>query len=274
MGRRRSAFIQARSDTPPPPIREVNMSKLLYRTLAILLAALLSLPAIAASGTALDVDPDARIDAKSGAKVLVVGTDVFIGDRITTDARGLVQIRFTDRTELTIGPNSSLLIEDYLLREDESNGKFAINMLSGTFRFVTGRAAKNLYEIKTPTGTIGIRGTGFDTNVHPDHASLLLYQGEVVMCNTAGQCVTVEDICDIGMFDTQQAALLGNGNTLTGEDRTSMRAMFPWAVDESELRGDFRIDGARDCLNRTPEVVEREERDERPPQQEPGFNIP
>ena len=75
------------------------MSKLLTRALP-LLAAMLACPAIAASGTALDVDPDARIEAQSAARTLVVGTDVFIGDRISTDARGLVQIRFTDRTEL------------------------------------------------------------------------------------------------------------------------------------------------------------------------------
>lgn len=249
------------------------MSRLLTRALP-LLCAMLALPAVAASGTALDVDPDAHIEAQSGTRTLVVGTDVFIGDRINTDARGLVQIRFTDRTELTIGPNSSLLIEDYLLREDESNGKFAINMLSGTFRFVTGRGAKDSYEISTPTGTIGIRGTAFDTNVHPDHASLLLYQGTVVMCNSAGQCVTVEGTCDVGMFDTTEAALLGNGNDFTGEDRTSMRAMFPWAVDESALRGDFRINDARACLNRTPEIIEREERDDPEPQNRDNISQP
>ena len=232
--------------------------------LAFVLTAPMAAPALAASGTALGVDPAARLEDKAGAKTLIVGTDVFIGDRVVTDARGLVQIRFSDRTELTVGPNSALVIEDYLLREDGSAGKFAINALSGSFRFVTGRAAKDSYEIKTPTGVIGVRGTAFDLNSKSDHATLLLYHGAVTMCNNAGQCVSVEDICDIGMFDTSEATLLGNGLELQGDDRSSMRGMFPWAVDESPLRGDFRIDGARECLNRTPTVVEREERDERP----------
>lgn len=239
--------------------------------LAFVLTAPLAAPAFAASGTALGVDPDARLEDKAGTKVLVVGADVFIGDRVVTDARGLVQIRFSDRTELTVGPNSALVIEDYLLREDGSAGKFAINALSGSFRFVTGRAPKDSYEIKTPTGVIGVRGTAFDLNSKPDHGTLMLYHGEVTMCNNAGQCVTVRDICDIGMFDTSEAALLGNGLELQGADRTSMRGMFPWAVDESPLRGDFRIDGARQCLNRTPSVVEREEPDERrEPQERPN----
>ena len=88
-----------------------------------------------------------------------VGSDIFIGDQVVTDARGLVQIKFSDNTKLVVGPNSSLVIEDYLLREDGSGGKLAINALSGTFRFVTGGAAKDRYLIETPTGTIGVRGT-------------------------------------------------------------------------------------------------------------------
>jgi hypothetical protein len=237
--------------------------------LAFLLTALLAAPALAASGTALGVDQAARLEDKAGVRTLVVGADVFVGDRVVTDARGLVQIRFSDRTELTVGANSALVIEDYLLREDGSAGKFAINALSGTFRFVTGRAPKDSYEIRTPTGVIGVRGTAFDFNAQSDRTSLLLYHGEVTMCNTANQCVIVGDVCDIGMYDISDARLLGNGIDLRGAERTSMRGLFPWAVDESPLRGDFRIDGARDCLNRAPSVVEREapeSKDPPPPQ--------
>ncbi len=236
--------------------------------LALALAALTAAPALAASGTALGVDPAARLEDKAGVKTLVVGTDVFIGDRVVTDAAGLVQIRFSDNTELVVGPSSALVIEDYLLREDESRGKFAINMLSGTFRFVTGRAPKADYEIKTPTGIIGVRGTAFDSKVVEDHTSAIIYHGAIDMCNTGGQCVTVEETCDVGMFDSSEASILGNGADFQGAERTSMRGMFPWAVDESPLRGDFRVDGARTCLNREPSVVERPERESPEPPQE------
>jgi hypothetical protein len=219
---------------------------------SILMALLVVLPqsASAASGTALGVRQDAVLEQKSGKTTLVVGSDIFIGDRVVTDDKGLVQIRFSDRTELVVGPRSSLVIEDYLLREDGSGGKFAINVLNGTFRFVTGGARKDLYEIKTPTGTVGVRGTAFDGNVKPDHSSFLLYHGSIIICNNAGQCVTVSDHCDIGMFDPTQASFLGNAQDLTGENRTSMRGMFQWSVSEADLMGAFRIDGARECLNR------------------------
>lgn len=206
-------------------------------------------PAIAASGVAMGVDPAARLEDKAGVKTLVVGTDVFIGDRVVTDAKGLVQIRFSDRTRLVVGPRSALVIEDYLLREDGSGGQFAINALSGTFRFVTGGAAKDRYAIKTPTGTVGVRGTAFDLNVKDDHSSLLLFHGAVIMCNLVDQCVTVDDFCDVGMFDVAEAKLLGNTSDFRGAERNSMRGMFPWAVSEFDLLGAFRVAQARECFN-------------------------
>lgn len=242
------------------------MHKLLTSIVLLLLAAQ---PAFAASGTALGVDPAARLEDQAGVKTLVVGTDVFIGDRVVTDARGLVQIRFSDRTELVVGPRSALVIEDYLLREDGSGGRFAINALSGTFRFVTGGAPKDRYAIRTPTGTIGVRGTAFDLNVVTDHASLLLYHGAVTMCNLANQCVSVDDFCDVGMYDITQATLLGNADDFQGEQRNAMRGMFPWAVSESDLLSPFWVAQARECFTRTapsaPDSLVRSE-DNDPPQ--------
>ncbi len=95
----------------------------------------------------------------------VVGSDIFIGDQVVTGAKGQVQILFADNTHLVVGPNSALTIEDYLLRNNGSAGKFVVDMLAGSFRFATGESAKNRYRIDTPTGTIGVRGTGFDTFV-------------------------------------------------------------------------------------------------------------
>lgn len=239
----------------------------LLSSIALLL--LVAQPVLAASGTAVGVDPAARLEDKAGTKTLVVGTDVFIGDRVVTDAKGLVQLRFSDKTKLVVGPRSALVIEDYLLREDGSGGKFAINALSGTFRFVTGGAPKDRYQITTPTGTIGVRGTAFDLNVHEDHYSLLLFHGAVVICNKANKCITVDDFCDVGMADLSDAKLLGNTEDFVGAERTSMRGMFPWAVSESDLMSPFWVAQARECLNRapntgTPDSLVRSE-DEPPP---------
>src|SRR5687768_16406701 len=98
------------------------MHKMIWRApLACALVALglisLTAPTFAASGKALGVDPAAAVETKIDSKTLTVGADIFIGDRVVTGAEGLVQIKFSDQTELVVGPNSALLIEDYLLRD-------------------------------------------------------------------------------------------------------------------------------------------------------------
>ena len=239
-----------------------------------LLAALAGQTALAASGTALGVRPEASAETAGANRVLEVGADIFIGDLVTTGRKGNVQIRFSDRTELVVGPNSSLVIEDYLLRDDGSAGKLAVNALAGSFRFVTGGAPKDRYLIRTPTGTVGVRGTAFDLNVVADHTSLLLIEGAVRMCNLAGQCVDVDEVCEVGRFDLGSADLLGSAQTFKGDTRTRMRGMFPYAADQSSLLGAFRLEQAFRCLNReVPKPVPKDwpdEEEERPRRDQRG----
>ena len=97
-----------------------------------------SLALAAAPGTAVGVDPSADDTFGNSSRTLVVGADVSIGDTVVTGPTGQVQLLFKDQTRLAIGPNSSLLIEAYLLKDDATVGQFTINALSGTFRFITG----------------------------------------------------------------------------------------------------------------------------------------
>ncbi|MDC9824067.1 FecR family protein [Devosia sp. ZB163] len=227
------------------------MHFLIWRSpLALALFALTLSPTFAASGTALGVKPSAELESKTDTKVLTVGADVFIGDRVITGSAGLVQIKFTDQTELVVGPNSALLIEDYLLRQDDSAGKFAINALSGTFRFTTGRAPKDRYIITTPTGTIGVRGTSFDFNVDSADTRVLLYHGEAILCNKDKQCVTLSDTCELGQFDMTQSQILGHTDQFKGSAREDIKADFIYAVSQAPLLGQFRVEDAKQCFQR------------------------
>jgi hypothetical protein len=160
---------------------------------------------------------------------------VFIGDRVVTGADGQVQIKFTDQTELVVGPNSALLIEDYLLRQDDSAGKFAINALSGTFRFTTGRAPKDRYIIKTPTGTIGVRGTSLDFNSSSEETKVLLYHGQVILCNLDKTCVTLDDTCELGAYDLGRSEILGRTDDFKGAAREDLKASFRYAQSQAPL---------------------------------------
>lgn len=215
-----------------------------------LIACLSASPALSASGTALGVDPSAELQNKALTRVLTVGSDIQIGDKVVTGPSGQVQIRFSDKTELVVGPNSSLLIEDYLLRADNSAGQFAIKALGGTFRFVTGQAEKDRYRIETPTGTIGVRGTAFDFNVNPGETKALLFHGAIILCNKSEQCVTLDDVCELGQYDLRQSVVLGNADEITGEQREALKGAFRYAESQAPLLREFWVENARECFNK------------------------
>jgi hypothetical protein len=210
------------------------------------------------AGSALGVDPDADAALKGASRTLVVGSDIFIGDTVNTGPAGQVQILFADNTKLVIGPNSSLLIEDYLIRNDGSAGQFAINMLSGVFRFATGDSAKNRYRIDTPTGTIGVRGTWFEVRVdHDTHETfILLLRGIVDFCTGPGHkvCQQLADQCAVGHMDGSQADISGDARDSVGEEHKKLRQDFRYAANDAGLKAPFRFVQAYACLNKDPKV--------------------
>lgn len=220
------------------------------KALIALFSLLLASPALAASGTALGVKQSAALQTGTTTKVLTVGADIQIGDTVVTGPSGQVQIKFSDRTELVVGPNSSLVIEDYLLRSDNSPGNFAVKALGGTFRFVTGQAEKDRYRIATPTGTIGVRGTAVDFVVDPDQTRALLFHGAVILCNNAGQCVTLDDVCELGQYDLRESVVLGNADEITGARREALKGAFRYAQSQAPLLREFWVDNARECFNK------------------------
>ena len=199
-------------------------------------------------GTAVAVLPDASGTLGGISTTLIDGADLFEGQSITTGPAGQVQVLFGDQTHLVIGPRSSLVIERYLMRNDSTVEKLAVNALAGTFRFISGKSAKDAYSISTPTGTLGIRGTEFDFTVGgAGKTDVVLFKGQVVMCALSGACVTVSERCDVGsIVDRRETELL---------DRAPKRleaaiAGFPYIQSQRSLRRDFRVKTPGDCLQK------------------------
>ena len=203
-----------------------------------------------ASGTALGVDPDAEARGKSDTRTLVVGSDIFIGDRVVTGDAGLVQIMFVDKTRLVVGPRSSLVIEDYLIRNDGSSGRMAINALSGSFRFITGAAPKDRYVIKTPTGTIGVRGTALDIWSSELIAYVLQLHGSSFECPdaTPTDCAVLEAACELAILGDGEVTVIGHTDEISGAERERLKQMF--SLINANLLRDFRVAQDRRCLNR------------------------
>jgi len=209
--------------------------------LALILAG--AAPVAAATGTAVGVDPEAQAEAGGESRILVVGADVQVGERIVTGARGQVQIVFDDQTRLVVGPRSALVIEDYLVRSTGSASKVAIDALSGSFRFITGNSAKPAYSITTPTGSIGVRGTAFDFAVARGTTAVLLYHGAVELCSRGGRCVTLARRCEMGAATGAEAFLVNPGT----QNRETLTAQFRYLRSQAPLLAAFRVAETRTC---------------------------
>ena len=90
------------------------------------------------------------------------GDPVYLGDKIEAGPDAGLQIMLMDETIFTIGPDSAIVIDQFVYDPEKSAGKVGARVLRGVFRFVSGRVAANKpsdMEVKLPNGVIGIRGT-------------------------------------------------------------------------------------------------------------------
>jgi len=239
------------------------MQKWFSACAAALLAALVTSAALAdtPAGSAKGVDPAAAAELGGTARTLVVGSDIFIGDVVNTGPKGQVQILFADNTKLVVGPQSSLKIDDYLLRNNGDAGKFVVDMLSGSFRFATGNGPKDKYVINTPTGTIGVRGTrfdvwvGFDPSTKQQVTYIMHYLGVVAFRAThETKWKLLHDACTVGRIYSE-SSILGSSKTTTGDFRNQLKAEFRYSVNQSPLLRPFWFAQAFDCLVKAPDLT-------------------
>ena len=90
---------------------------------------------------------------------------------------GRLAISFLDDSILRLTEHSKIVIDDFVFDPDPSKSRLALNMASGTARFLTGalgRINKENIRIRTPTSVISIRGTDFTTTVDEIGRSLVI----------------------------------------------------------------------------------------------------
>lgn len=199
------------------------------------------------AGKAVGVDQVAEIVTGSNIGGLAIGQGVFVGDKIATSANGQVQIEFRDRTRLVIGPNSELIIRKYVAAGQSRAKSFAVRAVAGAFRFISGKSAKPSYVITTSTGTIGVRGTRFDFGVRSQGRTyVILFNGAVRLCGSAGGCRTIDQLCQIAATDSRGNVSLANEPGYLPR-RGDVRRSFPYVRSQSRLMSAFRVAAAPRC---------------------------
>ncbi len=134
---------------------------------ALALASACSL-ALAAQVAGTVVNLSGPLMAKKGdgtVKVLALRSEVEQGDTLVSERNTYAQIKFIDNSEVTLKPNTTFKIEAFAYDEkkpDADNASFSL--VKGGLRSITGllgKRNKEKFALKTPTATIGIRGTTF-----------------------------------------------------------------------------------------------------------------
>lgn len=215
----------------------------MMRVIGALIGAALALVALPVSaqqvvGEVVTVSEGARLER--GGRQFAIAPDVSIlsGDLIVTNTTGTVQLVFRDETRVVIGPGSRFLAEEIRMRRGGRAQQFTMNTLGGTFRILSGDSAKRVYGIRTPTTTMGVRGTQFDIAVDGDTTTAMVtFDGEVQMCGAGRRCYAVSGSCT-----TIRAGSRGvDPNPLEDDEKIALlRRQFPFTQSQGRLGDTFR----------------------------------
>ncbi len=111
-------------------------------------------------GTAAAVRPTSTGTPPGGSsRTLEIGTGIVSKERIQTSGAGSLQVMFNDKSTLTVGPNSNLVIDEFVYNPNAGGGRFAASLTKGALRFVGGQISHTAgATINTPVASLGIRG--------------------------------------------------------------------------------------------------------------------
>ncbi len=115
----------------------------------------------------------------------VVDGTVRQSDAIVTGADSRLLIRLRDQSVLTVGANAALNVDRFVIDTEIDPAGVLVSMVRGAFRFVSGSrgAERERVSFRTPTATIGIRGTIIEAAVGTE--ALELMDGETGMPGAA-----------------------------------------------------------------------------------------
>ncbi len=251
------------------------MNRFQFLSSASVIAILLSqgaAPAFSAeqAGTATAAVPSiqALLEGR-GTRSIAVGNPVFRNEQIETGPDGHLHVLLLDESNLTLGPNSRIVIDEFLYDPDAGTGKLAVDHAQGVMRFIGGQLSKDGgVTVRTSNATIGIRGgiAVMDSTPGGPTRVFFVYGDSLSGENAAGETFALENsgfaltIGADGSFGTPEpidpaelSEALANLESPTGQTETVtvpdaaignlQDRLTPPAVDpETGLPDDFEAD--------------------------------
>lgn len=130
-----------------------------------------------------------------------------------------MQILLLDETVFTIGPDSALVVDEFVYDPSTDAGRVQATVAKGVFRFVTGKIAKKRpsdMKVSLPSGQIGVRGTivaGSADDATRTSLVILLGDGAAGASQSAAPSI---EVCNAGTCET--IVSVGFGVRILGPD--------------------------------------------------------
>lgn len=178
-------------------------------------------------GVTSAVNPQAS-GARPGAaaRQLVVGADIIFRERVITTDEGQAQLLFLDQSSLMIGPNSQVVIDEFVYDPSTSKGNIVATLTQGSFRYIGGKLSKQgNATLKTPIATIGIRGTDVTVTYDPPKTEM--------------QVITTNGTADIQTLGGVLALRTGFGATVNALEKPPGPAMALTAAQIAAINAMF-----------------------------------
>ena len=137
---------------------------ILYASLAVLTAGI-SAPTFAQTvgvNTAVVNDVRMASGANAPAHAAQVKERVSLGNQIATGRSSALQVLLLDRTNFQLGANARITVDKFVYDPARASSAVGLSVAKGAFRFMSGKpthANPGQSSIRTPTASIGIRGT-------------------------------------------------------------------------------------------------------------------
>ena len=145
---------------------------------------------ILARGSVLAVDGSSEQQRQLQRRDTVFGVD-----RITTGEKSKAQFSMSDGGLIALKENSELNIANYEFDANTQQGSASIELLKGGLRSISGVIKKNggSYSVKTPVGSIGIRGTHFEVQLVEGNVFLAVWDGAIDLTLENSSVVSLGD---------------------------------------------------------------------------------
>lgn len=141
-------------------------------------------------GTTVAVKNQVMVESEAAERRrLRKGGKVHQEEVVETAKAALAEIQLLDDTKLAVGPGARVVLDKFVYDPKAAPGSIAINLSKGAFRFISGSSPSTAYQIRTPTASMGVRGTVFDVYVAPSgETAVLLHEGAVDVCSATAAC--------------------------------------------------------------------------------------